>query len=305
MTGKTILVTGGTGSLSQVLIAQLMRTEIEKVIVFSRDEHKQVDMERTWKNPEDPIRYILGDVRDRECLYRALVGVDVVIHTAALKHVHKSEYSPLEFVKTNVIGAQNIIDAAIDRGVEKVLAISSDKAVNPVNLYGATKLCGDKLFIAGNSYSGKMGTRFSVIRFGNFWGSRGSVVPLFERMTREGSKVLPIMDMRMTRFFITLETAAECVIQCVDTMAGGEIYTPQMPSMSITDVAHKINPKAELVSMPMRPGEKIHEDLIAEADVRNTYEIPGFYVTYPDGAEGHGQKVKEGFVYSSKGGSHG
>lgn len=302
MTGKTILVTGGTGSLSQVLISQLMRTEVEKVIVFSRDEHKQVDMERTWKNPDDPIRYILGDVRDRECLYRAFVGVDVVIHTAALKHVHKGEYSPLEFVKTNVIGAQNIIDAAIDRGVEKVLAISSDKAVNPVNLYGATKLCGDKLFVAGNSYSGKMGTRFSVIRFGNFWGSRGSVVPLFERMTREGSRVLPIMDMRMTRFFITLETASESVIQCVDMMAGGEIFTPHMPSMLITDLAHKVNPKAELVSVQIRPGEKIHEDLITETDMRNTYEIPGFYVTYPSGVEGHGKKVKEGFVYSSKGG---
>lgn len=302
MKGKTILVTGGTGSLGQELVSQIIAMDHRKVIVFSRDEHKQVDMERKWKNPDDPIRYFLGDIRDRECLYRALSGVDIVIHTAALKHVHKAEYNPFEAIKTNVIGAQNIIDAAIDRGVAKVLAISSDKAVNPVNLYGASKLCADKLFIAGNSYSGDGGTKFSVIRFGNFWNSRGSVVEFFQRLTDEGSEALPITDLNMTRYFISLKRAAECVVDCIGKMTGSEIFTPKMRVKRIIDIAMKINPDASLLEVGARPGEKIHEDLITETEAKQTYETPGYYVTYPDGISGPGEKVKEDFIYSSKGG---
>jgi len=263
---KTILITGGTGSLGQAIVKLLLSLDAQKIIVFSRDEFKQVDMKRTIEDPGHKVRYFIGDVRDRDRLNRAFIGVDYVIHCAALKHVDAGEYNPSEFVKTNVFGAQNIIDAALDSGVKKVLGVSSDKAVNPISLYGATKLCADKLFVAANAYSGKLGTKFSVIRYGNFIGSRGSVVPYWQELKERGENIIPVTDPEMTRYWITLEDAALRAFEALEDMVGGEIYVPKMEQRKIVDVAREIHPKAIFEYIGKRKGEKIHEEIVPDWD---------------------------------------
>ncbi|HPZ63397.1 MAG TPA: UDP-N-acetylglucosamine 4,6-dehydratase (inverting), partial [Halanaerobiales bacterium] len=280
LNGKTILVTGGTGSFGKKFTRMVLdRYDVNKLIIFSRDELKQAQMRAEFgDNPK--LRFFIGDVRDKERLYRAFDGVDVVIHAAALKRVPECEYNPFEAIKTNVIGAQNIIDAAIDRGVSKIVALSTDKAVNPINLYGATKLCSDKLFIAGNSYVGSKDTRFAVVRYGNVVGSRGSVVPLFLQLKEAGK--LPITDPRMTRFWITLEEGVEMVFAALEKMQGGEIFVPKIPSMKITDLAEAIAPECELEIVGIRPGEKLHESLITGSDARHTLEFENYYIIQPE-----------------------
>ncbi|HEV2147366.1 MAG TPA: UDP-N-acetylglucosamine 4,6-dehydratase (inverting) [Longimicrobiaceae bacterium] len=306
---KVVLVTGGTGSFGHRFIETvLQRYEPKKLIVFSRDELKQFEMRQRF--PEriyDNIRYFIGDVRDRERLYRAFDGVDVVIHAAALKQVPACEYNPLEAVKTNVLGAANIIDAAIDRDVKQVVALSTDKACNPVNLYGATKLCSDKLFTAANNYSGPHGTRFSVVRYGNVVGSRGSVVPFFMKMRETG--VLPVTDERMTRFWITLEQGVEFVLRSLERMQGGEIFVPKIPSMSIMDLARAVAPECETKVVGIRPGEKLHEVMVAEDDARHTLEYEDYFAILPPfeqwdpisfARRNGGTHCPEGFRYSSE-----
>ena len=299
MRGKTILITGGTGSLGQKLAERILKKRPKKVIIFSRGEHKQVEMQLLFPNPQFPIRYIIGDVRDREALYRAFSNVDMVVHTAALKHVPVCEYSSFEAVKTNVMGAQNIINAAIDCGVKKVLAVSSDKAVNPCNLYGATKLCSDKLFIAGNNYSGKHGTIFSVIRFGNFAFSNGSVVGVFQSLKESGEKTFPITSHKMTRFFISIDEAVSRVFETLCLMRGGEIFSPKMGSMKITDVAKAILPDVKFKEIGVRSGERYHEEMIISDDAHKTYDYKNFYITFNGNKETIGKKVPYNFSYSS------
>ncbi|WP_408955672.1 UDP-N-acetylglucosamine 4,6-dehydratase (inverting) [Natroniella sp. ANB-PHB2] len=302
--GKTILITGGTGSFGKKFTRMILdRYDIEKLIVFSRDELKQAKM-RAKFNDNSRLRFFIGNVRDENRLYRAFDGVDIVIHAAALKRVPECEYNPFEAVKTNILGAENIINAAIDRGVKRVVALSTDKAANPINLYGATKLCSDKLFVAGNSYVGKKDTKFSVVRYGNVMGSRGSVIPFFQEKSKTG--VLPITDPRMTRFWITLEQGVEMVLKTLDKMEGGEIFVPKIPSMKITELAKAIAPECEQEVIGIRPGEKLHEVMITETDARHTLEFDDYYIIEPQfpwwGPEYHkdGQPVEEGFVYSSE-----
>ncbi|MEW5919766.1 MAG: UDP-N-acetylglucosamine 4,6-dehydratase (inverting) [Bacillota bacterium] len=299
--GKKILVTGGTGSFGQAFMENVLQKDIKKAIVFSRDELKQYEMSQRFSDPR--IRFFLGDVRDKNRLYRAFDGVDIVIHAAALKQVPACEYNPFEAIKTNVLGAQNIIEAAIDRGVKKVIALSTDKAVSPINLYGATKLCSDKLFVAANSYVGEKETRFSVVRYGNVVGSRGSVLPFFQKSRRNGS--LPVTDQRMTRFWITLEQGVQFVLDCLSRMHGGEIFVPKIPSMKVTDLARAVAPECEIEYIGIRPGEKLHEVMITEDDARRTLEYETYYVIQPEypwwkRENGKGGKpVAEGFKYSS------
>jgi UDP-N-acetylglucosamine 4,6-dehydratase len=275
---KVVLITGGTGSFGKKCTAILLKEcSPRKIIIFSRDELKQHEMRNALDHPS--LRFFIGDVRDRERLYRALEGVQIVIHAAALKQVPAAEYNPFEAVKTNVIGAQNLIDAAIDRGVERVLGLSTDKAVNPVNLYGATKLCAEKLLIQGNSYSGRHGTRFGCVRYGNVVASRGSVIPLFQKQAESG--VLTVTDKRMTRFWITLEQGVHLVLTAIERMSGGEIFVPKLPSMNILDLARALAPNARLETIGIRPGEKLHEVLIAEDEVRQVRETDNFYVILP------------------------
>lgn len=280
--GKSVLVTGGTGSFGKKFVELVLkRYKLERLIIFSRDELKQFEMAQTFPEGEHRcLRYFLGDVRDQERLHRAFQGVDVVVHAAALKQVPAAEYNPFEAVKTNVIGAQNIINAAIDQKVEKVIALSTDKAANPVNLYGATKLCADKLFIAGNAYVGREGTTFSVVRYGNVAGSRGSVIPLFHRQKASG--VLTITDTRMTRFWITLEQCVDFVLQSLRIMVGGEIFVPKIPSMSVADLAKAICPDCAIKIIGIRPGEKLHEVLISKDDARHTKAYDDYYVILPN-----------------------
>lgn len=300
---KTILITGGTGSFGNKFVEIVLKKyRPKKLIVFSRDELKQYKM--TQKFTDDCMRFFIGDVRDKERLHRAFDGVDIVVHAAALKQVPTAEYNPFEAVKTNVLGAENIINVAIDNNVEKIIALSSDKAVNPVNLYGATKLCSDKLFIAGNSYVGwKRRTRFSVVRYGNVMGSRGSVVPFFREKVKIGK--IPITDERMTRFWITLEQAVEFVIKCLTIMRGGEIFIPKIPSMKIVDLASVIAPECGFEIVGIRPGEKLHEILIQEDEIRYTVEYDDLYIIQPDilGRKEKnwkdGRRLPEGFRYSS------
>ena len=301
--GKTILVTGGTGSFGKKFTRMVLdRYDVNKLIIFSRDELKQAQMRTEFGN-NPKLRFFIGDVRDKERLYRAFDGVDVVIHAAALKRVPECEYNPFEAIKTNVIGAQNIIDAAIDRGVSKIVALSTDKAVNPINLYGATKLCSDKLFIAGNSYVGSKDTRFAVVRYGNVVGSRGSVVPLFLQLKEAGK--LPITDPRMTRFWITLEEGVEMVFAALEKMQGGEIFVPKIPSMKITDLAEAIAPECELEIVGIRPGEKLHEMLITGSDARHTLEFENYYIIQPEfswwklGNHKDGKPLTDDFEYTS------
>lgn len=284
--GKSILVTGGTGSFGKLFIRTLLAKypEVERIVVFSRDEYKQFVMQNMpeFKAHQTRLRYFIGDVRDRDRLYRAFDGVDIVVHAAALKQVPACEYNPFEAIKTNVLGAQNIIDAAIDKGVKKVVALSTDKACAPVNLYGATKLCSDKLFIHGNAYSGPYGTQFSVVRYGNVAGSRGSVIPFFRKLVAEGAQELPITDMRMTRFWLKLEQAVEMVISAIEHMHGGELYVKKIPSMRMPDLARAIAPHLKPVEVGIRPGEKIHEQMIVAADAHKTIDLGDYYVILPE-----------------------
>lgn len=302
-TNQTILVTGGTGSFGKKFIAAALKQNVKKVIVFSRDELKQYEMAQEFTDPR--VRFFIGDVRDKERLYRAFDGVDIVIHAAALKHVGACEYNPFEAVKTNIHGAQNIIEAAIDRGVKKVIALSTDKAASPINLYGATKLASDKLFVAGNSYAGDKETRFAVVRYGNVVGSRGSVVPFFKKLKEDGATVIPVTDDRMTRFWITLEQGVQFVIDSLTRMNGGEIFIPKIPSMSILDLAEAIAPKCEIEIVGIRPGEKLHEAMITEDDARHTLEYDDYFVIQPEfpwwSAEykNGGKSLPEGFTYVS------
>ena len=307
LNGKTILITGGTGSLGKKLTRKILsRFSPKKIIIFSRDELKQSEMRQSF--PEQCLRFFIGDVRDKERLYRAFDGVDYVVHAAALKQVPAAEYNPFEAIKTNVLGAQNVIDVCVDLGIKKVVALSTDKAANPINLYGATKLCSDKLFIAGNSYAGSKDTRFSVVRYGNVVGSRGSVIPLFLKLKSTG--VLPVTDTRMTRFWITLDEGAEFVLMSLEKMKGGEIFVPKIPSASMTEVARAIAPKCEVKVVGIRPGEKLHETLISEDDGRLTLEYDTHFVIQPQFAwwgeerKNGGKPVEEGFVYSSDRNGH-
>jgi len=304
----TTLVTGGTGSFGKKLVEIVLRSyRPKKLIVFSRDELKQHEMRQQFgEDRHECIRYFIGDVRDRVRLYRALDGVDVVIHAAALKQVPAAEYNPSEAVKTNVLGAMNVIDAAIDCNVKKVIALSTDKAANPINLYGATKLCADKLFIAANNYSGRHGTRFSVVRYGNVVGSRGSVIPFFLSMRKSG--VLPITDSRMTRFWITLEQGVNFVLANLERMRGGEIFVPKIPSMRVTDLARAVAPECEVSIVGIRPGEKLHEVMVPEDDAHHTVEYDDYYAILPTFhdwsaanyiAENGGRLCADGFCYSS------
>jgi UDP-N-acetylglucosamine 4,6-dehydratase/5-epimerase len=298
---KTILVTGGTGSFGKKFIRKVLESNVKKVIVFSRDELKQYEMAQEFTDHR--MRFFIGDVRDKERLYRAFDGVDIVIHAAALKHVGACEYNPFEAVKTNIHGAQNIIEAAIDKGVQRVIALSTDKACSPVNLYGATKLASDKLFVAANAYVGGKQTRFSVVRYGNVVGSRGSVVPFFKKVKETGK--IPITDERMTRFWITLDQGVQFVIDNLERMYGGEIFVPKIPSMKVTDLAKAIAPECEIDIVGIRPGEKLHEAMIMEDDARHTKEFDTYYVIQPEfpwWSEEYvsaGKYLKEGFKYTS------
>ncbi|KHE90635.1 MAG: UDP-N-acetylglucosamine 4,6-dehydratase (inverting) [Candidatus Scalindua rubra] len=307
LNGKSILITGGTGSFGKKCTEIILkRYKPEKLIIFSRDELKQFEMAQVFSEKEYPcIRYFIGDVRDKDRLYRVFDGVDYVIHAAALKQIPAAERNPFEVINTNIVGAENIINAAIDREVKKVIALSTDKAANPINLYGATKLCSDKLFISGNSYSGWHGSRFSVVRYGNVIGSRGSVIPFFTKMKETGT--IPITDPGMTRFWITLEQGVEFVIKCLDMCVGGELLVPKIPSMNIMDLAKAIAPDCEYQTIGIRPGEKLHEEMITVDDSRHTLEFDEYYVVEPEFDwwinERHrsdgGKAVKEGFRYAS------
>jgi UDP-N-acetylglucosamine 4,6-dehydratase/5-epimerase len=305
--GKSILVTGGTGSFGKQFIKTILQKyhSIERVIVFSRDEFKQFNMSNMpeFKNNEK-LRFFIGDVRDRERLYRAFTDVDIVVHAAALKQVPSCEYNPFEAIKTNIIGAQNVINAAIDKNVEKVVALSTDKACAPINLYGATKLCSDKLFIAGNVYSGKNSTKFSVVRYGNVAGSRGSVIPFFKNLVANNHTTLPITDLRMTRFWLKLEDAVNMVIHALNIMQGEELFVKKIPSMKITQLAKAIKHNSQLQEVGIRPGEKIHEVMITKEDAQYTYEFDSYYVikpsiSYKTNPNFNGNKVVPNFEYNS------
>jgi UDP-N-acetylglucosamine 4,6-dehydratase/5-epimerase len=278
---KNILITGGTGSFGKKATEIILKHyKPNKLIIFSRDELKQFEMAQQFPDSKyQSIRYFIGDVRDKERLDRAFQNVDYVIHAAALKQVPAAEYNPFEAVKTNIMGAQNVINVAIDKRVKRVLALSTDKAANPINLYGATKLCSDKLFIAGNAYVGRDDTRFGVVRYGNVLGSRGSVIPFFVKMRETGT--LPITDPRMTRFWITLEQGVNFVIQCLDRMVGGELFVPKIPSMNIMGLAKAVAPECKTEIVGIRSGEKLHEVMVPKDDARNTVEFSDHYVIKP------------------------
>lgn len=303
--GKNILVTGGTGSFGKCFIRSVLRDHRpERLIVFSRDELKQSEMQRDPDFQASCLRFFIGDVRDPDRLRRAMDRVDVVIHAAAMKHVPIAEYNPFEAIRTNVIGGQNVIDASLAAGVERVIALSTDKAACPVNLYGATKLCSDKLFVAANAYTGVGRTRFSVVRYGNVFGSRGSVVPLF--LAQKAAGTLSITDSRMTRFWITLQRGAGFVIECLADMVGGEIFVPKIPSMRMMELAAAIAPDAKLEIIGIRPGEKLHEVMIPEDDARLAVELGDRFVVlpsvpWPEHAVWHarGRSCPEGFRYAS------
>jgi UDP-N-acetylglucosamine 4,6-dehydratase len=304
---KNILITGGTGSFGKKATATILkRYQPRRLIIFSRDELKQFEMAQIFPvEKHECIRYFIGNVRDKERLYRAFQGIDYVIHAAALKQVPAAEYNPFEAVKTNILGAQNIIDTAIDQKVKKVIALSTDKAANPINLYGATKLCSDKLFIAGNSYVGPDQTTFSVVRYGNVAGSRGSAIPFFLKHKEKG--YLPITDPRMTRFWITLDQGVEFVLRCLENMVGGELFVPKIPAMNIMDLAATIAPECETRVIGIRPGEKIHELMIPKDEARRTLEFEKYYVIQPEfkfwsrrSSGNAGRQVPDDFEYSSE-----
>ena len=305
--GKSVLVTGGTGSFGKKFIEVVLNEhKPRKIIIYSRDEFKQFEMQQEFKKYRDKsncLRFFIGDVRDRVRMARAFRGVDYIVHTAALKQVPAMEYNPEEAVKTNILGAMNVINCAIDAGIKKVIALSTDKACNPINIYGATKLCSDKLFVTGNSYSGDIGARFSVVRYGNVVGSRGSVIPFFKKEREKG--VLPVTDEKMTRFWITLEQGVRFVIKNFERMRGGEIFVPKIPSMKVIDLAKAIAPECEIQIIGIRPGEKLHEIMISIDDGRNTVELDDCYLIQPaflwwDKKNNKiGKRVFDGFHYSS------
>lgn len=309
LNNKTILITGGTGSFGQRMTQRILeRFNPKKVIVFSRDEYKQYIMRGVFKKYDKKIRYFLGDVRDKSRLLRAFDSVDLVIHAAALKQVPTLEYNPIEAIKTNILGAVNVIDAAIDRKVKKVIALSTDKAVNPINLYGGTKLVSDKLFVSANAYVGKgKKTIFSVVRYGNVVGSRGSIVPMFKELADGNKKYFPITDLRMTRFWLPLDSAVDLVFQALNLSLGGEIFVAKCPSFKIVDLARAINNKIKIKEVGVRPGEKLHEVMITEDDSRSTYEYSKFFIIYPsldfwnnkNNKIAGGKKVTDRFRYTS------
>jgi len=305
--GKVILITGGTGSFGKKF-TQILLTKFKpkKIVIFSRDEFKQYEMAQDFPREKFPIRYFLGDVRDQGRLNRAFEGVDYVVHAAALKQVPALEYNPMEAVKTNILGADNIVEAAIDQGVEKVVALSTDKASNPINLYGATKLAAEKIFIAANAYGGGR-VKFSVVRYGNVMGSRGSVIPFFRGLKEQGIKEFPITDERMTRFWITLDQSVELVLKALEHGVGGECFVPIIPSMHVVDLAKAIDPQAKFKVIGIRPGEKVHESLISEDEGYKTKIFKNTYVILPQFFESNeikeqyksSLKVPEGFIYRS------
>lgn len=301
---SAVLVTGGTGSFGKAFIREILdHHEPRRVVIFSRDELKQFEVRNQFG--DDPrLRWFIGDIRDRRRLERAMHGIDYVVHAAALKQVDTAEYNPFEYVATNVTGSQNVIEAAIDAGVRKVVALSTDKASSPINLYGATKLCGDRMFVSANHYAAAYPTRFSVVRYGNVMGSRGSVVPKFKALAEAG-KPLPITDERMTRFWITLPHAVRFVIESFDIMTGGELYVPRIPSMRVSDLAEAVAPGSDQYEVGIRPGEKLHEEMIAPDDSRRTVELGDRFVVMPYvGGWGYeppqdGVPVPDGFAYRS------
>lgn len=307
--GKTILVTGGTGSFGKCFTKYVLaHYNPKKIIIYSRDEYKQFIMQNNFKSidTENKLRFFIGDVRDKERLERALEGVDYVIHAAALKQVPACEYNPSEAIKTNINGAQNVIDACLNRGVSKVVALSTDKAVNPVNLYGGTKLVSDKLFIAANAYAGDKDTCFSIVRYGNVAGSRGSVIPFFQNIIDKNGSDLPITDYRMTRFWISLTQGVELVIKALEEAKGGETFISKIPSFKITDLAQAMKPGCEMPEVGIREGEKLHEVMVTVEDSPNTYEYDKHFIVYPQMVWSEskkpnptGKKVPEGFSYSS------
>ena len=301
--GKSVLVTGGTGSFGKAFVGRLLSMkDIKKVIVFSRDELKQFEMQEIYKS--EKLRYFLGDVRDYNRLEQVTYDVDIVVHAAAMKQIPAAEYNPMEAIKTNILGAENVIKAAIYNNVSKVVALSTDKAANPANLYGATKLCSDKLFVAGNLMAGKRETRFSVVRYGNVLGSRGSVIPFFLEKAKTGE--IPITDPRMTRFWLSLDQGVDFVINSLNRMTGGEIFVPKIPSFKVTDVASVVAPNIKQQTIGIRHGEKLHEVMITEDDSLNTLEFDDHYVisnspnTYKNNLGKAGNLVKEGFRFSSE-----
>jgi UDP-N-acetylglucosamine 4,6-dehydratase len=303
----SILITGGTGSFGKKFIEKVLKNPPRRLIIFSRDEVKQLQIRQRYPDAKhSSLRYFIGDIRDRERLYRAFHEVDIVIHAAALKQVPTAEFNPLEVIKTNILGVANLIDAAIDCGVKKVIALSTDKAVQPINLYGATKLCADKLIVSAMNYAGPRNSKFCAVRYGNVMGSRGSVIPIF--LEHRDSGVLPITDPRMTRFWITLDQAVDFVLRCTDLMRGGEIFIPKLKSMRLVDLAKALAPKCRHEIIGIRPGEKLHEVLITEDEARRTLEFPDFYVVQPGpllpgwnhGYLMGGRLVSDNFMYSSE-----
>ena len=301
---KSLLITGGSGSLGKALVRQLLdATDVRRIAIYSRDELKQFHMRSEFED-NSRLRWFIGDIRDKDRLVRAMHGVDFVVHAAALKQVDTGEYNPMEFIKTNVLGSQNVIEASIDAGVRKVVALSTDKASSPINLYGATKLTADKLFIAANNYSQSYGTSFCVVRYGNVMGSRGSVIPFFQNLALEG-KPLPITDLRMTRFWISIDDAVKFVLDSFEIMQGGELYVPRIPSMKIVDLATAISPNSEIVEIGIRPGEKLHEEMISTEDSRRTIQISrNRFLVLPVVAEWNfkipeGEVMKERTAYAS------
>ena len=301
--GASILITGGTGSLGKSLVYNLLnKTNCARIAIYSRDELKQAQFKELL-GENSRLRWFIGDIRDRDRLQRALHGVEYVVHAAALKQVDTGEYNPMEFIKTNVLGSQNVIEAAIDAGVKKVVALSTDKASSPINLYGATKLTADKLFVAANNYSVAYGTSFSVVRYGNVMGSRGSVIPLFQKLANQGLP-LPLTDIRMTRFWISIEQAVQFVMDSFNIMSGGELYVPRIPSMKLIDLAEAISPGTKITEIGMRPGEKLHEEMISADDSRRTLLLDNRYVVMPVVAEWGfvqplGSPMPEGHAYRS------
>lgn len=309
LNNKTILITGGTGSFGHQFVSYVLEHyEPKKVIIYSRDEYKQFVMQNEYKNHPQAgkLRFFIGDVRDKDRLYRAFDGVDYVVHAAALKQVPACEYNPMEAVKTNINGAMNVVDAALDCGVKRVVALSTDKSVNPINLYGGTKLVSDKLFIAANAYAGYKDVNFSVVRYGNVAGSRGSVIPFFRNIIENGGTALPITDYRMTRFWISLEEGVQLVIKALKEAKGGETFISKIPSFKITDLAQAMLPECEMPEVGIREGEKLHEVMVTREDSMMTYEYDKHYVIYPhytwwseDRIMPGGKKVEQGFEYSS------
>lgn len=300
---SSVLITGGTGSLGKALLSEILTsTKARRIVIFSRDELKQYNLRAEFKN-DSRIRWFIGDIRDIERLKRALHGIDYVIHAAALKQVDTGEYNPMEFIKTNVMGSQNVIDASIEAGVKRIVALSTDKASSPINLYGATKLTADKLFIAANNYSFSYGTTFSVVRYGNVMGSRGSVIPFFRNLALEG-KPLPLTDLRMTRFWINIDAAVKFVLSSLEMMKGGELFVPKIPSMKLIDLAKAVDPSATIIEIGMRPGEKLHEEMISADDSRRTILMHDRYIVTPVVAEWgykepQGERMPEGIAYQS------